>query len=421
MAQVLNLIVVSFFALVIISVFFGAMYFFRKEKYALVRPVPVILTSLGILGTFSGVFIGLLGFEVANTKDSFPILLNGLKIAFVTSIIGLGLALVFRIYMELSLNRDEVEIKAEDLYALVKEGVDATKEATTAFESFSDKMAGGLVEALEKVAQQFGDILTEKVGESFKHLAAAVDNLVEWQKNYKSQMDETMRHLDEMMRRQNEALDRIKRGEESLTGISESLDRIPENIKAVSDVMNVAQTQLDKLEENLRAFAEMRDKASDVFPEIQRNMESLTTGLRQTVEEHVRTFSDIIESQRRSAEQIQGGFEQVRASAESAVKNIEGSVSGSLEKMDRTLEESLRNYEKTQKEHLEEVKGSLSEIARNLSGAVRSLDENMRKHLERTMQELADYLHSIISALREKHPESFRATSGETERDRDDH
>jgi hypothetical protein len=42
-----------------------------------------ILVSTGVLGTFIGIFIGLLGFDSSSVVDSVPKLLDGLKTAFV--------------------------------------------------------------------------------------------------------------------------------------------------------------------------------------------------------------------------------------------------------------------------------------------------------------------------------------------------
>ncbi len=57
---------------------------------------PNILATLGVLGTFTGILIGLLDFNVDNIDDSVPLLLVGLKIAFSTSIVGMSAAIVFR-------------------------------------------------------------------------------------------------------------------------------------------------------------------------------------------------------------------------------------------------------------------------------------------------------------------------------------
>ncbi len=56
-----------------------------------------ILVSTGVLGTFIGIFIGLLGFDSNSVVDSVPKLLDGLKTAFVTSIAGMGLAILLSI------------------------------------------------------------------------------------------------------------------------------------------------------------------------------------------------------------------------------------------------------------------------------------------------------------------------------------
>jgi len=48
-----------------------------------------VIVSIGVLGTFIGIVLGLLAFNADNIKDSIPPLLNGLKFAFLTSIAGM--------------------------------------------------------------------------------------------------------------------------------------------------------------------------------------------------------------------------------------------------------------------------------------------------------------------------------------------
>ena len=47
------------------------------------------IVSLGVLGTFIGIAIGLFHFDVTQIKESMPILLGGLKTAFITSGVGI--------------------------------------------------------------------------------------------------------------------------------------------------------------------------------------------------------------------------------------------------------------------------------------------------------------------------------------------
>lgn len=59
--------------------------------------VPDILTSLGILGTFLGLVWGLKGFDAsfANMSGSVSTLMDGIKIAFLTSIYGVSMSVVY--------------------------------------------------------------------------------------------------------------------------------------------------------------------------------------------------------------------------------------------------------------------------------------------------------------------------------------
>ncbi len=57
--------------------------------------LPSLLPALGLVGTFLGIFKGLGEFDPGNIDLSLPILLDGLKLAFSTSIIGMvGSAIV---------------------------------------------------------------------------------------------------------------------------------------------------------------------------------------------------------------------------------------------------------------------------------------------------------------------------------------
>ena len=48
-----------------------------------------ILTVIGVFGTFLGIYFGLLDFNHKNIEGSIPTLLDGLKHAFLTSLVGI--------------------------------------------------------------------------------------------------------------------------------------------------------------------------------------------------------------------------------------------------------------------------------------------------------------------------------------------
>jgi len=70
-----------------------------QRSQMVARSTPNLLVSIGILGTFVGIFVGLFDFDVQDIDSSIPPLLKGLTIAFTTSIIGMTFALLFKVYV----------------------------------------------------------------------------------------------------------------------------------------------------------------------------------------------------------------------------------------------------------------------------------------------------------------------------------
>jgi hypothetical protein len=59
---------------------------------------PSSLSTLGLLGTFVGILLGLAQFKVHAINESVPILLDGMKIAFSTSVAGIVTLSVVRVF-----------------------------------------------------------------------------------------------------------------------------------------------------------------------------------------------------------------------------------------------------------------------------------------------------------------------------------
>ena len=78
-----------------IILFFIDIISFHKNKHL---DYKSSISSIGILGTFLGIFIGLLRFNSNNIEQSIPYLLEGLKIAFFTSVLGIFLATILNIF-----------------------------------------------------------------------------------------------------------------------------------------------------------------------------------------------------------------------------------------------------------------------------------------------------------------------------------
>ena len=92
--------VTASFVTIIIVMFMVSVALAKKGKGdRFVTNTPNLLASIGVLGTFTGIVIGLIDFDPTPIKidDSISKLLEGLKTAFITSLVGMGGSIAFKI------------------------------------------------------------------------------------------------------------------------------------------------------------------------------------------------------------------------------------------------------------------------------------------------------------------------------------
>ena len=188
----------------------------RRDRPSLIASAsPVLLTTIGVLGTFVGIFIGLVNFDVGNIDKSVPLLLEGMKVAFVTSILGMGSAVFLRVtYAAVPRKALAESVGPEEIYSVltdIRDGQNTTREGfenlTSEFRQFAETMAEdnskALIEALEQVIRDLNThiyLLNEQFGENFKQLNEAVGALLSWQDQHKDHVekltDQLQRSLD---------------------------------------------------------------------------------------------------------------------------------------------------------------------------------------------------------------------------------
>ena len=125
--------VIIAFTIVILAVFgFALIRHFRPSLdgiNAFVPAAPGLLTTIGILGTFLGIFVGLLEFDVYEIDQSVPKLLTGLKIAFLTSILGITAALILRaIFAVKPQSAPGENVTPEDIHQLLSDTLDINRD-----------------------------------------------------------------------------------------------------------------------------------------------------------------------------------------------------------------------------------------------------------------------------------------------------
>jgi DNA anti-recombination protein RmuC len=82
---------------------------YQQINPILLDHIPSVFTTLGVFGTFLGIAFGLIDFDVDNIDESIPLLLEGLFVAFWSSILGIALSLISQFSIHRVQNRSMAE------------------------------------------------------------------------------------------------------------------------------------------------------------------------------------------------------------------------------------------------------------------------------------------------------------------------
>ena len=106
-----------------------------QEKRRWIEQIPSIVSTLGVLGTFLGITIGLMNFNPNVLDESIPLLLEGLKTAFFTSLAGMIGSLILSkyvssVYDENDKGMSDINIAAGEIVKAVKQMSDNNEKLT---------------------------------------------------------------------------------------------------------------------------------------------------------------------------------------------------------------------------------------------------------------------------------------------------
>jgi len=221
--------------------------FYLSVKNNSTRNYKNEIVSLGIFGTFVGIMFGLFVFDSVNIKDSIPVLLDGLKIAFITSALGVFISIIISIIKPgQNTNVTLADISNNQVAMISVLDKSLTRIASTANEE--------IIRTLEDVVEQFNENLTVQFGQNFKELNHAVKNMIVWQENYKGQILAVEKGLSEVV--------------ENLSVNSEKYIEQEKHIESLmTEMSSTSRTMLVKLEDSSEAIHHSLQGSTNVVKE----------------------------------------------------------------------------------------------------------------------------------------------------------
>ena len=419
----------------VVTIIFGILvayilYFFLKEKqYSKESVLGNIASTIGVLGTFVGISIGLWKFNPNDITSSVPLLLSGMKIAFATSIIGMA-ASIFMKYIALK-NEDEENIDdiMELFNTMIAESrnvnntlIENQKQTENVLNKVSEiwashqenltvvlknEIASLNNNTISKQEELIGEF--KKLGECFTLLNSGVNNLLTWQENYKETIENTTKELEIVIQT-------IHNADESIESISKNSSLIKENNENLSEVLKEINKTQNVIIDSNKSIIEISNTAKESIPQINEHFTNIdnrtkesTAYLQTLISENLNNIKsylekiteDVLSKTTQSIYENNRQFKYEISEHISQCKMLIYSLKDLIPDINEHLLSTQKRFNKTLIHFNEEVQNSLKENTYEINKQIQLLKEstaNINNTLDDTISESTKRLENITIA-----------------------
>lgn len=272
--------------IVIIITFLICIFYVRRQKsigalitkQRWIEQLPSMISTLGVLGTFAGITIGLLYFDTEHLDASIPLLLSGLKTAFFTSLAGMIGSLFLSRQVNAALDEKDGGMSDINMAAgQICKAVDAMNTTTKeAFEELRNQNKQQLEAQLHfyRTISETVSSLTKDIGE-LKGFSKKFDNADAVTTSINNFVGECLEITSGIAGVQNEISDEIKNFSMVLRS---EVDEIEEKMKETNNLLVGKFDEFSKLLKKSNTEA-LVDVMKSVTAEFQKQMNSLINKL----------------------------------------------------------------------------------------------------------------------------------------------
>ena len=451
---------VTVYTVVGLSIIFVVLYllpFLKSVKDKTFDNTEAIQASatFGVLGTFIGISIGLFNFDANNIEDSIPFLLDGMRTAFVTSILGMVVSVILRYYLlgelqkagkseentEANINdlirflKDENLKEAKNKQALILSVQEINKsivgdgdstlltqiqkmryanhddleslklELVNEFRGFAQQMAENnskaFIKALEETIRDFNNKLQEQFGENFKQLNMAVEKLVIWQEEYKNVVIEVTEN-------QKIIFNGIEQANISLNSMAKHSDSIQNSAANLRDIIVTAkffETQLKNILESLGKIGQdaqiMVPAISELNSVVMENIKSSNAEFNKSIQD---VSNNVLAEIEKNADGITALSNAVIENMDDTVRDLTMKLNSLSENIIELLEHQGDKLDSAFNKSIESVQivsdrleRSAIEVTQRVSNDLVAMNEENNKVLRNNQENLSKNMGNVIN------------------------
>ncbi len=415
--QELNWLINICFTILMVGLFVWDFKTFGEPAH---KDFKAIIMSTGVLGTFVGIFVGLMGFDTLALQDSVPLLLDGLKTAFYTSIVGMGLAITLSIIqrakgikstqdmnldyllhqagnlnylksleeinhkaLELPTKEDILQINAttNEILASALQKIDVSLQE--AIKQLASGASRELISALELVIRDFNHNLQNQFGDNFKELNSAVGKLLLWQENYKQHIEQTQTLLIQTQSAMQESASAMSATQATLASINAQNEQTMAFYGKTLNMIDEMKAKGDMLHAQLSEVATLGETARACLGIIDTFFKSAVQGFGKLEEVATQNIEEL-------KKRIDTYFLQLNEHANVNMETLRIFIEDSSNKAQNNIAQSLENHSalfRTQCSNLaQESEGIFKAILSNAHTQIENLSRELEKNIQQNIE-----------------------------------
>jgi len=373
----------------------------------IVEYFPTFVSTLGVLGTFYGITVGLLAFDTADLDKSIPGLLDGLKTAFFTSLAGMIGSMILSAFI--SRKQDQNDGGVSDINqaaGTICQAVQQMSELNKAtIERLSEQMAeqekdrkafyrsmGDVMDKVKESQSAIAETL-QSINTSQGSAASALDSIVILQRSQEGALDSiketatsmvnSIGSLEEVTSAQTESLDAMRKYSEE---VSEFTHHVPE----ILDVVGSISTTQDEINEQVQKLKDILDAEVD---QIERSMDKTNSLLERKFDE----FTELLKKSNTEAlvEVMKTVTAEFQKQMDALISKL---IQENFDQLNQSVER-LNQWQQENKEMIASLTRQYKEMADNFEATSTSLDR-VKDDTESLVSE-GGKLRQIVDALNE--------------------
>jgi len=247
----------------------------KRRKW--IDQLPSIISTLGVLGTFLGITRGLVSFNTATLDLSIPILLDGLKTAFFTSLLGMTGSLILNRIVSAKFDKEQKSSDIEKAARMIIDAMNANqRELPRLFKDSNENLVSTLskdetVKVIRQDVEQLKDDLEE-----IKGLSQELRDIAKGLSGINQEIKKTLANVSTSNSSIAEELPRLKAVAVTATASISALDNNVNDIEAavstintnVADMTERLETDMEEIKSSVSSIYIRQDEIKDAIADI---------------------------------------------------------------------------------------------------------------------------------------------------------